>query len=98
MKTLSFVIVTWNCKEYLRECLDSLEQYRKQPCAELIVVDNASTDGTPELVKHLYPDVILMESPVNLGFAKGNNIGIKRSTGQYLCLVNPDVKVLGGCV
>jgi GT2 family glycosyltransferase len=98
MKLLSIVIVTWNCKKYLRECLDSIEKCRKQDDVEIIIVDNASRDGTPEMVRESYPEVLLIESKENLGFPRGNNVGIRRSSGQYLCLINPDVKVLEGCI
>jgi GT2 family glycosyltransferase len=61
-------------------------------------VDNASGDGTPEWVREHFPDCRLVETGANLGFAKGNNIGIALATGKYLFLVNSDVKVLPGCV
>ncbi len=98
LKTLSIVIVTWNCKKFTGECLDSLHAYRNDPQAEIIVVDNASSDGTPELVRDSYPEVTLVQTGKNLGFAKGNNVGIRMSTGKYIFLINPDVKVLDGCI
>jgi hypothetical protein len=64
---------------------------------EIIVVDNASTDGTPEAIRNSFPEVHLIETGSNLGFAKGNNIGIGRSRGEYICLVNSDVVVSAGC-
>jgi len=64
---------------------------------EIIVVDNASSDGSPELIKHLYPDVKVIENDVNYGFAKANNIGIKECSGRYICLLNSDVEILEGC-
>ncbi len=65
---------------------------------EIIVVDNASTDGSSETVESRFPQVRLIRTGDNLGFAKGNNIGISRSTGRYLCLVNSDVKILKDCI
>jgi GT2 family glycosyltransferase len=97
-KLLSIVIVTWNCKMFLRECLESLAKFRDDPSTEIIVVDNDSGDGTPELIRKCYPEVSLVESGANLGFAKGTNMGLRASSGQYLCLVNPDVRVLEGCI
>lgn len=98
MKALSIVIVTWNCKRFTEECLESLRAYRQDPQAEIIVVDNASWDGTPELVRDSYPEVILIHNEDNLGFAKANNIAIRKSSGKYVCLINPDVRVLDGCI
>lgn len=98
MKSLSIVILTWNNKKYIEECLLSLCPFRHNRDAEVIVVDNASWDGTPELINDLYPDVILIRSGANIGFTRGNNLGIRRATGKYLCLINPDVRVLDGCI
>ena len=98
MKILSIVIVTWNCKKYAQEVLDSLRPFRANADVEVIVVDNASSDGTPELIRTEYPDVRLIESRENLGFSRGNNVGIKQTSGQYICLINPDVRVLEGCI
>lgn len=98
MKSISIVIVTWNCKKFVAECLDSLANHRKDPQVEIIVVDNASKDGTPQLVCESYPEVVLIQSNENLGFARANNVGIRVSSGRYLCLINPDVKVLDGCI
>ena len=98
MKMLSIIIVTWNCKNYLRECLESIDKLRAQDDVEIVIVDNASSDGTPEMVRQSYPEILLVESKENLGFPRGNNVGIRRSSGQYLCLINPDVKVLDGCI
>jgi GT2 family glycosyltransferase len=98
MKQISIVIVTWNCRRYIEECLDSLAHYRRDPSAEIIVVDNASSDGTPEFVRESYPEVLLVDSKVNLGFPRGTNVGIQKCSGKYLFLINPDVRVLEGCI
>src|SRR5712692_8633657 len=98
MNDISIVIVTWNCKKFAEECLDSLRAYRRDPRSEIIVVDNASWDGTPEVVRDSYPEVILIRNEENLGFTKANNIGIRHSSGTYVCLINPDVRVLDGCI
>jgi len=95
---VSLVIVVWNAKKYVLECLDSLREHCGEACPEIVVVDNASTDGTPELVAELYPEVKLIRNSENLGFAKANNIGIAQTSGEYVCLVNSDVKFLDNCI
>ncbi|HEX3987713.1 MAG TPA: glycosyltransferase family 2 protein [Acidobacteriaceae bacterium] len=93
----SVIIVTWNAKKYVEMCLRSLSHV-DNVSFETIVVDNASTDGTPELVERDFSQVRLIPSGGNLGFAKGNNIGIHASRGRYLCLVNSDVIVPPDCL
>jgi GT2 family glycosyltransferase len=95
---VSVVIVVWNAKKYVLECLETLRQHCGAVCCEVIVVDNASSDGTPELVAKLFPEFRLIRNAENLGFAKANNIGIAESTGDYVCLVNSDVKFLDDCI
>jgi GT2 family glycosyltransferase len=65
---------------------------------QIIVVDNASSDGSPDCVESNYPNVHLIRNAENLGFAKANNIGVSVSTGEYLCFVNSDVKILPDCI
>jgi hypothetical protein len=98
MIQISIIIVTWNGKKYVEECLDSLRAYINSPDVEVIVVDNASTDGTPEMIEANYPGVMLIRSDKNLGFARGNNLGIRKSTGEYVLLVNSDDVVHPGCI
>src|SRR5262249_48179984 len=66
--------------------------------AEIIVVDNASQDGSSEMIQTRFSNVKLIRSEENLGFAKGNNVAIRQSKGRYIALVNPDVIVLPGCL
>jgi GT2 family glycosyltransferase len=94
---VSVVIVVWNAKKYVLECLESLREYCRDVCDEVIIVDNASTDGTPELVSEMFPEFKLIRNSENLGFAKANNIGMAQSSGDYVCLVNSDVKFTGDC-
>lgn len=96
--SLSIVIVTWNGKKVVDQCLDSLAHRAHDPTKEVIVVDNASTDGTLEMIREQYPHVKLIANSANLGFAKANNIGIEQSKGRYISLVNSDVVVPEGCI
>jgi GT2 family glycosyltransferase len=95
---VSVVIVVWNAKKYVLECLESLREHCAHVCSEVIVVDNASTDGSAELVEERFPEFKLIRNPANFGFAKANNIGIAQSSGDYICLVNSDVKFLDDCI
>lgn len=95
--TVSVIIVVWNAKRYVIECLESLKEHCAAVKSEVIVVDNASTDGTPELVERRFPEFKLIRNSENLGFARANNIGMLRSTGDYICLVNSDVKFTSDC-
>jgi hypothetical protein len=90
---LSICLLNWNTREDLRRCLQSL---RASGCAlerEIIVVDNASTDGSPEMVAREAPEVRLIVNDSNLGFAAGNNAALRASTGRYCLLLNPDTQV-----
>ncbi len=92
----SVVIVSWNARRYVEECLRSLEAQEMR--LQVIVVDNASTDGSPEMVRERFPTVTLIQNDRNLGFAQANNIGIRRSTGHYIFLINSDVNVPRDCL
>jgi GT2 family glycosyltransferase len=95
---LSIVIVTWNGKRYALECLESIYKHPSGTPFEIIVVDNASTDGTPAAIREQFPEVRLVEIQANLGFAKANNIGIAISQGEYVALINSDVVVYENCL
>jgi GT2 family glycosyltransferase len=95
---ISVVIVVWNARIYVAECLESLRRHCGNIYHEVIVVDNASTDGTPEMIAESFPEFRLLRNPENLGFAKANNRGISESSGDYICLVNSDVKFLDDCI
>src|SRR5574341_249208 len=90
---LSIIIVSWNVREYLKYCLDSIFSTLSDISTEVIVVDNNSSDGSNDFVKIAYPQVKLLRNSANLGFAKANNIGIKQSQGKFILLLNPDVKL-----
>lgn len=97
MVDISVIIVSWNARNFLLKCLESLYREQTVHIIELIVVDNASSDGSAEAVKENYPEVVLIRNDSNLGFAKANNIGLQKSTGRYVYLINSDVEVLEGC-
>jgi GT2 family glycosyltransferase len=91
---ISIIIVNWNTKRLLIDCIQSIYQGSSHLNIEIIVVDNASIDGSVEAVRSFYPDVLIISNEHNLGFAKANNIGIQQSNGRYICLSNTDIKVL----
>lgn len=95
---ISVIIVGWNAKRYLELCLQSLAAVPPRRSMEIIVVDNASSDGSAEMIETKFPQVKLIRSSENLGFAKGNNVAIRQSHGRYISLVNPDAQVLPGCL
>ena len=90
---LSIVIVNWNNKDILRDCLNSIYHTRSDSEYEIIVVDNHSEDGSVELIKNEFSDVILIENDENLGFARANNQAIKITRGNYILLLNNDTVV-----
>src|SRR3984885_5453305 len=95
---ISVVIVGWNAERYLELCLQSLADAPPRRNIEVLVVDNASTDGTVAMIESGFPWGKLVKSNENLGFAKGNNVAIRQCTGRYVALVNPDVIVFPGCL
>lgn len=94
MTDLSIVIVSWNTKDLLRECLESIYRYTADITFELFVVDNASSDGSANMVKKLFPQVNLIENKQNYGFSKANNQAIRIAKGRYVALLNPDTLLL----
>src|SRR3984957_1633789 len=95
---ISVVIVGWNAKHYLELCLESLAAAPPRRSMEIIVVDNASADGSAEMIEARFPHVKLIRSSENLGFAKGNNVAIRQCQGRFVALVNPDVIVFPDCL
>ena len=93
MNGLSVIIVNWNTKDLLCQCIDSLTQTLKKIDTEVFVVDNGSTDGSVAAVREKVSGVRLIENLVNLGFAKANNQAISLSSREYLLLLNPDTQV-----
>jgi len=94
---VSVIIVSWNTKDILLDCLRSLYEQTKTPI-EVIVVDNDSSDGSADAVERVFPMVRLVRSGENLGFAKANNRGLAEATGSYILYLNPDTVILNGAV
>jgi GT2 family glycosyltransferase len=90
---VSVCIANWNCRDYLRRCLESLLDAPQGVCLEVIVVDNASTDGAPDMVERDFPEVILVRNSANLGFARANNQAGRRAQGRYLFFLNNDTLI-----
>lgn len=96
-KLISVVILNWNGANYLSNCLDSVIMQDYHPI-EIIVVDNGSSDFSVELVKSKYHGIRLIENRSNLGFAAGNNIGIREANGEYLVILNNDAELENRCL
>ena len=93
---LSVVIVSYNVRELLTACIDSVVKASEGIDAEVFVVDNKSADDTVEVISRDYPWVHLINNNENLGFSKANNIAIRQSEGEYVLLLNPDTVVAEG--
>ncbi|MBU0731894.1 glycosyltransferase family 2 protein [Patescibacteria group bacterium] len=90
---LSIIIVSWNVKDKLKTCLTSLYKNISDFDFEVIITDNASTDGTPEMVKADFPQAKFIQNKTNLGFGAANNIGLKEATGEYILCLNDDTEI-----
>jgi len=91
---LSVIIVTWNSANDIERCLSSLLAHSRMLTQEIIVVDNASKDGTPRVIQEKFEQIRLIGSQENLGFAQACNRGIEESRGQFLWLLNPDTELV----
>jgi len=90
---LSICIVNWNTEKLLRQCLSSIYKKTHGVSFEIIVVDNASQDGSVEMLKKEFPQCKIILSNHNLGFSKANNLAIKQARGKYILFLNPDTKL-----
>ncbi len=90
---VSVIVINYNAGDHLAACLGSLSSTTE---AEIIVVDNASSDCSADFIERAYPEIQLIRSPTNLGFGSGNNLGVSRSQGRFLVFLNPDTIVKSG--
>lgn len=89
----SVIIVSYNTCDVLRDCLNSLYIASGEHAVEVIVIDNASRDDSADMVEQAFPQVKLVRSTTNLGFAAANNVGFRLATGRYIVLLNPDAQL-----
>lgn len=95
---VAIVIVSYNCRAELDACLQSIASHDPAVGTRICVVDNGSGDGTPQLVRERWPAVQLIEPGGNLGFARGNNVGIRATSSELVLLLNPDTLVQPGAI
>jgi len=95
---VSVVVVNWNTRDLLRDCLASLPHDAEAVQLEVIVVDNGSEDGSAEMVAEEFPSARLLRNEENLGFVRANNQGLRVSRGEYAWMLNSDTRALPGCV
>jgi GT2 family glycosyltransferase len=93
MPELSVILVSHNDRVHLDRCLRGLREESLPVETEIIVVDNSSSDGSPEMVRKLFPEITLLENEENVGFGKANNRGIAEASGEYLLFLNADTSV-----
>jgi len=93
MPRLSIIIVTYNSMGHIDECLRSLVEHRPAVDHEIVVVDNASTDGTAAAIRARWNGVRVIDAGANLGFARANNLGIQQTFGELILLLNPDTSI-----
>ena len=91
---ISICIVSLNTKDLLYDCIKSIKEKTNGINYEIIIVDNASNDGSVEMVKQKFPGCKLVVSNQNWGFVKGNNIAIKKASGKYILYLNPDTMLV----
>jgi len=90
---LSVIILNYNVRYFLEQCVLSVEEALLNVDGEIIVVDNNSSDASCQMMKTRFPNVKLIENKTNSGFPKGNNIGVAEAKGEYICILNPDTVV-----
>ena len=93
---LEVVIVSYRCGPMLRGCLQSLHEHAPSGGLRITVVDNASGDGTADVVRSEFPDVTLIALAENVGFSAGNNLALRQATAEYVLVLNPDTKLCEG--
>lgn len=95
---ISIVIVNWNAADYLRDCITSIYEHTRDTLLEIIVVDNASSQPGVDDLKEAFPEITLIKSPENLGFARANNLAFKHSSGSCVLFLNPDTRLVGPAI
>jgi GT2 family glycosyltransferase len=95
---ISIIIVSWNTRDLLRDCLRSIVEQMGELSFEIFVIDNASTDGSVDMVRAEFPCVRLIANDQNRGFAAANNQGIRLAKGRYILLLNPDTIILDSAI
>lgn len=90
---LSIIIVNWRSKDYVRQCLNSIEANTGKLSLEIVVVDNASFDGCEEMIVNEFPNALFIQLEKNIGFAGANNLAFSRSKGRNILFLNPDTKL-----
>jgi GT2 family glycosyltransferase len=95
---LSIIVLSWNTRDLLEKCLRALQSTLRSFSYEVIVIDNASSDGSADFVARMFPEVRLHRNDSNLGYAIGVNQGLARSRGRYLCLLGSDTEVQDGAL
>ena len=90
---LSVIILNYNVRFFLEQCILSVLVGLKKIESEIIVVDNNSSDDSCQMVKQLFPEIIVLENKENLGFSKANNQAVKIAKGEYICILNPDTVI-----
>ena len=98
MTRLSIVIVTYNSIEHIHACLEALARHPPRVDHDVVVVDNASPDGTAAAVRQGWPAIRVIDAGANVGFARGSNIGIRQTAGALVLLLNPDATVRPGAI
>ena len=94
----SIIIVNYNTSKFFKNCLLSIYEHTKNIEFEVIVSDNGSTDGSIEMLKSTFPNVILLENNQNLGFGTANNKALKKANGKYILYLNSDTIILNNAI
>jgi len=95
---LTIIILNYRTKGLVKQCIKTIRLYDPEVSYEIIVVDNDSGDGIGEMLQERYPDVRLIRSPRNVGYAAGNNLGIREARGRHVLIMNPDITVTRGAI
>lgn len=95
---VSIIIVSYNTVDLLRQCIRSVFAHTRQTRFEIIVVDNASADGSAAMVAAEFPEVKLIALEENLGFGRGNNVGMEQAEGEYIFYLNPDAELMNDAI